>query len=219
MLRPYRFMPPEHPERPQELPVRSLEVFERDGRSARALRVFCPPRHASVAARTCTACPFAQTVSETTVTCAPPALPGGREAAPDNPLFLGPDALALRTPVGAVCALRSVAVRVDVPVARARRLLDRDPFVVVLTEDDRVRGVLSAAEPSDELIALDEIDGRTPALPESAPLIEAIELMLHGHVRLVSVTGENHHFLGLVADLDVLRWAARHNLPPDSKPR
>jgi hypothetical protein len=207
-------MAPEHSDRLVELPVRSMDVFERGGRNVRALRVFCPSRHASVHASACTACPFAHTVSDTAVSCAPPGIPGELEPVPDKPLFLGPDALALGTPVGAVCAPRSVAVRVDVPVARARMLLDREAFVVVLTHDDRVHGVLSAAAPRDELSSLGDVDSRVPVLRESAPLIEAIDLMLHGHVRLVSVTGDNQRFLGLVTDLDVLRWAARHQLYP-----
>jgi CBS domain-containing protein len=202
---------PSHP--PIELPVRSLEIVERDGRRVRALRVFCPRHRASIDTGTCTACAFAHTVSDAAVTCSPPGISDEREGAAGRPLFLGADALALRTPVGAVCAPRSVAVRVDVPVDEARKLLEHDPFVVVLTPDGLVHGVLSSAEPT-ELAALWLMDGHTPELPESAPLIEAIELMLHSHVRLVPVTGTDRQFLGFVADLDVLRWAARHRLSP-----
>lgn len=210
------FMAPEHSDRLVELPVRSVDVFERDGRNVRALRVFCPSSHASVHASTCAACSFAHTISDTAVSCAPLDIPGELEPVPDKPLFLGPDALALGTPVGAVCATRSVAVRVDVPVARARALLEREALVVVLTHDDRVHGVLSAAAPLDELSSLGDADGRVPVLHESTPLIEAIDLMLHGRVRLVSAIGNDRRFLGLVTDLDVLRWAARHQLYPHS---
>jgi CBS domain-containing protein len=200
-------MPPRR-EGPVELPVRSVDILERNGRTVR-LRVFCPSRYRSVDSSTCTVCPFVQTFSVIAVTCAPPGVSAEAGATRDKPLFLGPEALALRTPVGSVCALRSVAVRDDVSPAHARSVLDRYPFAVVLTPDDRVRGILSEAEPSDAR-SLGEIDGRTPILPEYAPLIEAIELMLRGHVRLVPVVDEKRRFLGLVADLDVLRWAARY---------
>src|SRR6202022_638658 len=145
-------------------------------------------------------------VCETAVTCAPPGIPQEPEWSPDTPLFLGSDALALDTPVGAVCALHTVAVRVDVPVAHARRLLDRDAIVVVLTADDQVHGILSAAEPPEGLTALVEMEDRTRVLPESAALIEALELMMHSRVRVVAVTGDGSRFVGLVADLDLLRW-------------
>jgi CBS domain protein len=207
-------MAPGHSDRPVDLPVRSLLILERDGRRERALRVLCPRRHASIDTRVCTTCSFAHRVSEAAVTCAASGIPEGPESAPDRPLVLGPDALSLRTPVGAVCALHSVAVRVDMPIAHARKLLDRHAVVVVLTADDRVHGVLSAAEPPEGLTALVELESRTRELPESAPLIEAIELMVHRHVRLVSVTADDGHFVGLVADLDVLRWVARRRLTP-----
>jgi CBS domain-containing protein len=212
-------MAPEDSGRPIELPVRSLEIFERDGRTVRALRVFCPSRYRSIDSSTCAVCPFVHTVSDTAVACAPPGVDADAEPAPDKPLFLGPDALALRTPAGAVCAAHSVAVRADVPMAHARSVLNHEPFVVVLTSDDRVRGVLSTAELSDELTALGEMADRTPTVPEYAPLIEAIELMLHSHVRMVPVVGEDRRFLGLVADLDVLRWAARYHTSPHAKVR
>ena len=212
-------MAPEDSGRPVELPVRSLEILERDGRTVRALRVFCPSRYRSIGSSTCAVCPFVRTLSDTAVTCAPPGADADAEPAADKPLFLGPDALALRIPVGAVCAARAVAVRADVRMAHARSVLNDEPFVVVLSRDDRVRGVLSTAELSDELPPLGEMADRTPTVPEYAPLIEAIELMLHSHVRIVPVVGEDRRFLGLVADLDVLRWAARYHMSPHAKVR
>ncbi len=219
MLPPNSVMAPEDSGRPVELPVRSLEILERDGRTVRALRVFCPSRYRSVDSSECVGCASARTVSDTAVICAPPCADADAEPAPDRPLFLGPDAVALRTPVGAVCAAHSVAVRADVPMAHARSVLNHEPFVVVLTGDDRVRGVLSTVELPDKLTALGEMADRTHTVPEYAPLIEAIELMLHSHVRIVPVVGEDRRFLGLVADLDVLRWAARYHTPPHAKVR
>jgi len=207
-------MPRGHEGTPVELPVRSVDILERNGRTVRALRVFCPPRYRSVDSSTCAACTFVHTFSDVAVTCAPPGESAEADPAPDKPLFLGPEALALRTPVGSVCSLRSIAVREDVSPAQARGALDRYPFAVVLAPNDHVCGVLSAAEPPDLHAALSEADGRTPTLPEFAPLIEAIELMLHAHVRLVPVVDENRRFLGVVADLDVLRWAARYQSAP-----
>jgi CBS domain-containing protein len=197
-----------HADRPVELAVRSVEIFEQDGRRLRTIRVFCPRRYASVSASNCTTCPFARAVSEATITCMPPSLPLGFAWAPDKPLVRGPESLALRTPVGAVCAVHAVAVRVDVPVAQARTLLERVAVVVVLSADDHVHGVLSAAEPPEGLMDLREMENRADMLTESAPLIEAIDRMLHGRVRCVVVTGDDRDFVGIVADLDVLRWVA-----------
>ena len=210
------------PSRPVELAVHELETLERDGRSERTLRVFCPLRHESADVRSCAGCEFARQVSDVRVACEPPVAFDPRDADREGALLLGPDAKALRTPLGAVCAPHSVAVRVDVPLAQAVALLTHEKFVVVLTSDDQVCGVLSAAEPPRQASVLDGADGAAGGtwssphgtdgpfrvLPESAPLSEAIELMVRGHVRLVAVTGESRRFVGLVTDLDILRWAA-----------
>jgi len=200
-------------DRSVDLPVRSLEIFEGNGRSARALRVFCPTRNASTDTSDCARCPFLHSVSDTNVSCAPAGVAPTPESALDGPLFLGPDALAKRTPVGAVCAAHSVAVRVDVSVARARLLLDRNPQVVVLSANDEVRGTLSATEPADGLSSLGELAADGPVLRESAPLIHAIDRMVHGHMRFLAVTREDRRFVGLISDLDVLRWVARRRTP------
>jgi CBS domain protein len=193
---------------PIHLPVWSVEVFARVGQPVRALRVFCPRINASIETTACNACVFIREASETAIACAPPGIAAPPDSVPEPLLFLGPDALALGVPVGAVCALHSIAVRVDVPVAYARTLLDRDRVVVVLNAADEVRGILSAARPPDGLAALADIDDCADGLPETAPLVEAIEIMVHRHVRVVFVTARDGHFVGLVTDLDVLRWAA-----------
>jgi hypothetical protein len=208
--------------RSTELPVRSLEIVERDGHRARALHVFCPRRYASTDVETCVTCAFVCTVSDSAVVCAPPGLLEVPESAPDDALVLGPDARALRTPVGALCAIRSVGVHIDALVEHGPTLLAHEAVVVVLGEDNTVYGVLFAAGLPPLLGALDaeatalpeawwkpgQMDGRPTGLPESAPLSEAIELMVHGHLRLVPVTTDERRFVGLVTDLDVLRWVA-----------
>jgi CBS domain-containing protein len=85
---------------------------------------------------------------------------------------------------------------------------------VVLTADDRVHGIFSSAEPPEGLMALAEMEDPARVLPESAALIEALELMMLSRVRVVAVTGDGGRFVGLVADLDLLRWVARHRLQP-----
>jgi hypothetical protein len=200
-------------DRSVDLPVRSLEIFERNGGRARALRVFCPTRNASTDTSDCANCPFVRAVSEANVSCTPAGVAPAPESALDGPLFLGPDALAKGTPVGAVCAAHSVAVRVDVSAARARLLLDRNPHVVVLAANDEVRGTLSGMDPAEGLTSLGELAAVGPVLRESAPLIQAIDLMVHGHMRFVAVTGEDRRFVGLISDLDVLRWVARRRTP------
>jgi CBS domain len=196
-----------------EIPVRTLEIHDRSGQPTRALRVFCPRSHASIETRACASCEFAEAFDETAVVCR-----RGDRGNPEPPargqsLFIGPNALALRTPLGSVCAVHSVAVRVDVPVAHARKLLDRDAVVIVLDADERVTGVMLASDPIHRLAALDDVENRTPALPESAPLVEAFELMVHSRARFVPVTGDEGRFVGVVADLDVLRWVARSRTP------
>jgi predicted transcriptional regulator len=159
-------------------------------------------------------------VSDVEVTCEPPAALDSSPHAPDASLFLGPDARATRTRVGAVCAPHSLAIRADVPAAQAAALLTRQNFVVVLTSDNEVCGILSAAEPPRRLALLDGADpegawskphetgGRFRVLHESATLSEAIDLMVHNHVRLVALTSDERRFVGFVSDLDVLRWAS-----------
>jgi len=203
------------------LTVHDVETLERDGRSVRTGCVFCPLRHESTDVKACATCPFASAVSDAEVHCGPPVALEPRELDRDASLFLGPDARATRMHLGAVCAPRAVAVRDDVPLAQAAALLKRERYVLVLTGDDEVCGVLSAAEPPADPVVDGvgpppvaaqskhlELGGRFRVLPESTPLSEAIGLMVHGHVRLVAVTTDRRRFVGLVTDLDVLRWAA-----------
>ncbi|MGD0674554.1 MAG: CBS domain-containing protein [Polyangiaceae bacterium] len=211
-------MVPGHSDRPGVLPVRTLDIFERDGRPVRSLRVFCPVREASTSLAVCANCSFAQKVCDKEVVCAPPGLRITTGSAADKPFFLGPDALALGTPLGAVCSLHSVAVRQDVPLHEARQLLERDATVVVLAADDQVKGILSAAEPARRGASFMTVDTRGCVLPESAPLIEAIEFMVHGQRRFVSVVAQDRRFVGLVRDIDVLRWAARRQLESSPGP-
>jgi CBS-domain-containing membrane protein len=97
-------------------------------------------------------------------------------------------------------------------------LLERDATVVVLAADDQVKGILSAAEPARRGASFMTVDTRGCVLPESAPLIEAIEFMVHGQRRFVSVVAQDRRFVGLVRDIDVLRWAARRQLESSPGP-
>ncbi len=157
----------------------------------------------------CRECTFGRGESEGAVLCALPAGPDEAESAPDTPLFLGPCAQSLHTVLGGAFASYATAVRVDVPVAEALGILEREGIVAIVDANGALRGVLSASEPHDRLRTLTALDEEDPGLAESAPLADAIERLVHGRARFIPVTGDHRRFEGIVADLDVLRWAAR----------
>jgi aminoglycoside phosphotransferase family enzyme/predicted kinase/CBS domain-containing protein len=198
---------PTRPGRPRVLPIHRLDIVEADGRIVQEERIFCPRRLASVDATTCRECAFGRGESEEAVLCGLPARDGEAESAPDSPLFLGPCALSLHTVLGGAFAPNATAVRVDVPVAEALRILERESVVAVIDADGALRGLLSAAAPPDRLRTLTALDEEDSGLAESASLADAIERLVHGRARFIPVTGDHRRFEGIVADLDVLRWA------------
>jgi aminoglycoside phosphotransferase family enzyme/predicted kinase/CBS domain-containing protein len=199
---------PTRPGRPRILPIRRLDIVDADGRIEQQERIFCPRRHASLDATMCSDCAFGRGESKEAVLCALPARADEIESAPETPLFLGPRAQSLRTVLGGALTSHTTAVRVDVPVAEALRVLERDGIVAVVDANGALRGVLSTAEPHDRLRALTALDNKDLGLAESAPLADAIERLVHGRARFIPVTGDCGRFEGMVADLDVLRWAA-----------
>jgi hypothetical protein len=193
------------------LPVRAVEMLDRDGRRTFALRVFCPRHHHSMDPAACVACPFVSSVSRHGVVCR---APGAVAAPPDAsaPLYLGPQASALRTPIGAVCSARVVAVRKGLSEEQVRSALDGAPYVVVLGEGDRVCGIVSNALSSQRSgrMGVDD-DSRQATLEESAPLRDAIERMVRGELRVLPVVDAVGRFVGTVTDLDILRWVSHQH--------
>jgi len=188
--------------------VSEVETFELDGQRGRVLRVFCASRGHSVDPSACAACSFGSVVSRETVDCC---WPGAEpQADPRAPLYIGADASALHTPVGAVCAAHVLAVRAKTPAAELRGALQGQPYVVVVGADDHVLGVVTDGL-SQRQVAGGTAEGTAPTVREAEPLRNAIERMIHGRRRFLPVVDDAGRFVGAVTDLDVLRWVKRRH--------
>jgi hypothetical protein len=97
---------------------------------------------------------------------------------------------------------------VDVSAVDALRALERTGIVAVLNADGTLRGLLGAGEPAPSA-ALASVTAAELPLTDSSSMAEAIDLLLQRRARFIPVTGGDQRFEGIIADLDVLRWAAR----------
>jgi CBS domain-containing protein len=81
----------------------------------------------------------------------------------------------------------------------------------LIVDDDRnvVGTVLRADLAEHGGIAGDVMRPDTPRVRESAPLAVAIAPMAYGRSRVIAVIRDDGHFVGVLTEIDVLRWIAR----------
>ncbi len=125
---------------------------------------------------------------------------------------------AHRTPIARLVAREAVALRADLPLARAREVLLSHGLSAAAVVDDAARpiGVLTERD----LLRGDDARGgtrvgtavarRVLAVPDGAPVAEAAALMAREGVEQLPVLGCDGRLVGMVAAVDVLRWATQH---------
>jgi CBS domain-containing protein len=190
--------------------VVSLEVHHRDllaqGGCRHEASVFCPVERASVGVEWCRGCPLVRRVSGQAVECTPGAAPSPGTS---DPVRLGTGAC-----VGEVMGTRQFSVLPEVPARDIVRALRDTPGapVVVVDDGDRLLGVIepfvAASAPLGARASALRHD--RSAITESASLADAVDLMVKGHARSLPVVRSDGRVVGMLSDLDALRWVASH---------
>jgi hypothetical protein len=168
-------------------------------------RVFCPGEGRSVALEWCATCPAARHVDEGEVRCTP----GGRpRKTRDATVRSGEVSFA-----GEALSRRHLSVLPSVPagrVAAAIRGLSA-PAVAVVDEQRHFVRLVSAdtVVSSSASTPVEDLRGGGARVAESASLADAIAQMIRTHGRFVALTDRDEKVVGVLTDLDVLRWVAR----------
>jgi CBS domain-containing protein len=210
------------------LPVRRRLKFLRDGSTRAAELVFCETRRESVPISQCAACPFSGSVAwdlsgpSAMVECCHFSLPmarSGSEPLPSGERLLGPGAaeVAATLPVGLSIVRPFVCVAHDAPLSVAMRALamESSPYgVAVVDDDDRFVGMLVRARAALALlhaegeVAADHVTAGWCSVHEAESLGDAFVAMTARHAREVAVVSEEGALVGVLRDIDALRFVA-----------
>lgn len=194
------------------LPVARRETLSASGLDSEA-QVFCPGERRSVSLDWCATCPAARHVGGDEVRCTP----GPRTVAPGEGTKRRGD-LAF---VGEVLTRRHLCVLADVPAGRIAAILSEAPAPAVVVVDGSgqfvrlVPAQTVVSSPADELAR--QLPGDGACVAESASLADAIAEMARTHVRFLAVTGTGERVVGVLGDIDALRWVASHR-PDERRP-
>jgi CBS-domain-containing membrane protein len=160
-----------------------------------ALSVFCPRELRSKNLDVCRRCPRRAGVEAESVTCVPDVEPAAAESL-----------------VGAVMGDASVTIEAGTPVGALTPLVESCGWmaVVVFDTDDRALGLiereqLTSVEPGTVARVL-----ARPFVPvlESSPVMSVVQRMVHERARAFPVESSAGSTVGIVTDLDALRWVA-----------
>jgi CBS domain-containing protein len=195
------------------LAIRRQERVDGGGGAHVARLVFCPARQCSRRLDECRRCVHLLRLEDAVVECAPGSVEGARRGFPDP--GLGGDVC-----VGEAMSGYAVSLAGSAPLAAVVEALRRAPpavaTAVVVNEDDRVIGVI---ELPDAMRAADEVRANALAHPvapmrESATLAAAVARMTKERRRMLPIVDDAGRAVGLVSDLDALRWVARRRPAP-----
>jgi CBS-domain-containing membrane protein len=202
------------------LPVRRRLTVLRDGSIRASDLVFCSPSGCSVPLARCATCGFGGAVALDTSGCATTVeCSRFRLWATDDERLQGATVsrVAAILPVGlslvrpAVCLTSDAPLRVAVP-ALARELIASG--IAVVDEQQRLVGVLPRAEVSLALadsmddLAADHMTADWRSVTEGATFGAAFGTMAATHARELIVLGRDRTFVGVVRDIDALRFVA-----------
>jgi hypothetical protein len=186
------------------LAVRRLDTLSTHGRRTQ-LDVFCPAERRSVGVEWCRGCPLVRHVGAERVEC----VPGVPARAPPGAAQrrLGDDA-----PVADAMAPHHLRVLPDVTAGAIADTLDRPPLATAVVDPGgRLLGIVATADvaqsPPDRIAQ--DLGRRGLVVPETASVAEAVDHMVHGHVRWLAVTDDEERVVGLLTDVDALRWIAQ----------
>lgn len=185
-------------------PILRLEVLHADGTRRSAHRVFCKHQHRVIPIGVCCGCVHCASIDTEPVPAVHCVVEAKTEAPPSDPL-------GHRTPVGAVLHVSAYAVMPDTSV--------RDTFATLRGQDRRSLPVVDAG---DNLLGIvdemrcREVFGKTAAsvmssklsLDALTPVRRALELMAAAHLREITVLDGEGRPLGMLRDVDALRWLA-----------
>lgn len=210
------------------LPVRRRLKFLRDGSTRTAELVFCETHGESVPISRCASCPFSGNVawalngSSATVECCRFSLPMARSASEppaSGARLRGPGAVevAATLPVGLSIVRTIVCVAHDAPLSVAMRALatERSAYgVAVVDESDRFMGMLGRATASFASLhsegdpAADHMTTARCSVHERESLGNAFAAMTARHARELTVLSEDGVLVGVLRDIDALRFVS-----------
>jgi hypothetical protein len=180
------------------LVARATDLVDVAGRRTRELRVFCPPRMASIDVETCAACPHATCVDSEVVKCSPPSRAMSR---------------GLELPAGAVPGANVTCARGEVTGEILVPLLPPEPWALPVADGRGMfLGFVSRAElaglPRRLAMALPASAlavGETLLVHEAAPLRIALHTMAHRRARALALVDDSGTIRGTLTDLAALR--------------
>jgi CBS domain-containing protein len=206
-----------------ERPVLVRDVIRRDGSHAIGFRVFCPRRNESLDLDVCRSCPSSIEITgdaagDSRVRCHPPAhddrprIEGGTQAV----------GVLLRAPIVVVRENLRIQDLASLLVERAAPQLfvvdEESRLIGAVRESDLVRTAPAALDawPGPLVEALSgqrptiagDIMASTVAVRESTPVRRALLQMAVAHVRQAPIVTADGTLLGVLGDLDGLRWLA-----------
>ncbi len=202
------------------LPIRIREVVRSDGTRSRSLLVFCPREEASIAPDICVRCAFRCPPEREGLAPAVGCAVEGEERADEgasNGLFYGAHPAAARIAAGVSSGRIVVCVQNDVPLIVAAGAIDsRRGCVALPVVDDQgvylgtMRSVVAPPRGPGSLF-LTAADAMVPgvAVRESDHLDDAIGTMTSHHLREVPIIDGKRRVVGVLTDLELLRWVAR----------
>jgi CBS domain-containing protein len=169
--------------------------------------VFCPGKRRSLRVADCAACQYVHQIAEQAVECSPPESPLAKLLAEDP--RLGGDAST-----GEAMGIVTVCARVETPAGIVARALARERLLAAIVEDEwgRFAGIVERpdAEAAPPEQCLHGIVRVMPPVHEATPLASVIERMVHDRARVLPVVDDDGRPVGLLSDLDALRWV-RHS--------
>lgn len=204
------------------LPIRVREVIAIDGSRVRSLHVFCPRQSESIRPERCARCNFRCPPEDgaraPAVGCSLEGDASARDCATPSILY-GPEAAAARVPAGAASSQIIVCIQARAPLEVVRRAIafERRWFAFPVVDE---QGVLLGTVPNDAVGAACEhaaesllpvSDAMLPAVAvrESDHLGDAISAMTSHHLRVLPIVDRDRRVMGILSDLDLLRWVAR----------
>jgi len=193
--------------RPVAASIHQLQLLFPSGVRRQAI-VHCPAERRSVDLDWCRGCPLVRRIDRASVVCAP-----DRDAPVDETSGrLGEDAS-----VGEVMGANQVSASPDVPAGELADAMAKVPGNAALLVDDAQRP-LGLVEPGEAASSpTGERSGTLgragPAVAESESLADAVAFMAKAHRRFLTVIRDDHRALGVLTDLDALRWVAAQRRP------
>jgi hypothetical protein len=178
------------------LGVRRLIIVGHSGQRV-AQSVFCPRQLRSTQVDVCRCCPRAVRIDGASVTCAP-----GVEPLRDEVL------------VGTAMGGASVAVMADVAVVQLAEAIEPGGWVpaVVLDAAHRALGLIDREQlaSGERGACVGTLARPTAPVREVSPLMSVVHRMVRERARSLPVVDAAHCTVGVVTDLDALRWVAAH---------